>query len=51
VTRSIEGEYIATPTPTYSEDLEHELHATPVPTFIEEESPSPRESGVRTVER
>jgi hypothetical protein len=47
----VEGEYIATPTPTYSEDEGHELHATPVPTFIEEESPSPRESGVRTVER
>jgi ubiquinol-cytochrome c reductase cytochrome b subunit len=51
VTRSVEGEYIATPTPTYSEDADHELHATPVPTFIEDESPSPAESGVRTVER
>jgi ubiquinol-cytochrome c reductase cytochrome b subunit len=51
VTRSVEGEYIATPTPTYSEDEEHELHPTPVPTFIEEETPTPRESGVRTVER
>jgi ubiquinol-cytochrome c reductase cytochrome b subunit len=51
VTRSVEGEYIATPTPTYSEDGEHELHPTPVPTFIEEETPTVRESGVRTVER
>jgi ubiquinol-cytochrome c reductase cytochrome b subunit len=51
VTRSVEGEYIATPTPIYSEDEEHELHPTPVPTFIEEETPTPRESGVRTVER
>ena len=51
VSRSVEGEYIATPTPTYSEDVEHELEAIPVPTFIEEETERPRESGVRTVER
>jgi ubiquinol-cytochrome c reductase cytochrome b subunit len=51
VTRSVQGEYIATPTPLYPADQEHELAATPVPTFIEEEPVVTRESGVRTVER
>ena len=51
VSRSVEGEYIATPTPAYYADEEHELVATPIPTFIDEEPETPRESGVRTVER
>jgi ubiquinol-cytochrome c reductase cytochrome b subunit len=52
VTRSDEGEYIATATPTYSEDAHHDLAATPVPTFIEEETnETTSQSGVRTVER
>jgi ubiquinol-cytochrome c reductase cytochrome b subunit len=51
VSRTSEGEYVATPTPSYSEDVTEELHPTPVPTFIELEPPVPVESGVRTVDR
>jgi ubiquinol-cytochrome c reductase cytochrome b subunit len=51
VTRTAEGEYIATSTPAYGEDAGHELEATPVPTFIESVPEEPAESGVRTVER
>jgi ubiquinol-cytochrome c reductase cytochrome b subunit len=51
VSRSVEGEYTATPTPAYHADEEHELVAMPLPTFIDEEPETPRESGVRTVER
>ncbi|MGC2486749.1 MAG: cytochrome bc complex cytochrome b subunit [Acidimicrobiales bacterium] len=52
VTRSDEGEYIATATPTYGEDAHHDLEATPVPTFIEEDTEeTTSQSGVRTVER
>jgi hypothetical protein len=47
----VQGEYTATPTPAYYADEEHELVATPIPTFIDEEPETPRESGVRTVER
>ena len=52
VSRSDEGEYIATPTPTYSDDDEHDDAAIPVPTFIEDEiEETTSQSGVRTVER
>jgi hypothetical protein len=47
----VEGEYLATPTPSYSEDVMEELHPTPVPIFIEAEPDEPVESGVRTVDR
>ncbi|MCU1362686.1 MAG: cytochrome b/b6 domain protein [Acidimicrobiaceae bacterium] len=51
VSRTVEGEYLATPTPRYHEDLDHELRPKLVPTFIEEEPDEPAESGVRTVDR
>ncbi len=52
VSRSDEGEYIATPTPTYSDDVEHGHEAIPVPTFIDDETEEvASQSGVRTVER
>jgi len=51
VSRTSEGEYVATATPVYSEDAHHELEPTVVPTFIEEVPDEPVESGVRTVER
>jgi ubiquinol-cytochrome c reductase cytochrome b subunit len=51
VTRTDQGEYLATPTPAYDEDVHHELHPTPVPTYIELTPDVPVESGVRTVDR
>ncbi|HEY1825937.1 MAG TPA: cytochrome bc complex cytochrome b subunit [Acidimicrobiales bacterium] len=52
VTRSHEGEYLATATPVYSEDKEHHLLPTPVPTFIEDGTDEVADQGgVRTVER
>ncbi|MFY9782851.1 MAG: hypothetical protein WAK12_04885, partial [Acidimicrobiales bacterium] len=51
VTRTAEGEYLATPTPRYGDDVAHELKPERVPTFIEEETEEPAESGVRTVDR
>jgi ubiquinol-cytochrome c reductase cytochrome b subunit len=51
VSRTAEGEYVATPTPAYGEDVGHELEATPVPAYIEDEPEEPLESGVRTVDR
>jgi ubiquinol-cytochrome c reductase cytochrome b subunit len=51
VSRTHEGEYVATPTPRYSEDAGHELEATKIPTYIFEEPPAPTESGTRTVDR
>jgi ubiquinol-cytochrome c reductase cytochrome b subunit len=51
VTRTAEGEYIATPSPAYSEDGDHELDPTPIPTYIEPEPDEVPESGVRTVDR
>jgi ubiquinol-cytochrome c reductase cytochrome b subunit len=51
VSRTSEGEYIATPTPAYSEDVPHDLPPAPVPTFIEELPDEPADSGVRTVDR
>jgi len=55
VTRTAEGEYLATPAPVYVDDQvhEHEADAVPVPTFVaeaaEDEAQGP--SGVRRVER
>ena len=51
MTRTAEGEYIATPSPAYSEDGDHELDPTPVPTYIAPEPEEAPESGVRTVDR
>jgi ubiquinol-cytochrome c reductase cytochrome b subunit len=51
VTRTAEGEYVATPSPVYVDDLHHELAATEVPTFIEPRVEVPTEGGVRTVTR
>jgi ubiquinol-cytochrome c reductase cytochrome b subunit len=51
VTRTAEGEYIATESPAYSEDMHDGLAATPIPTFIEPKPKEPFESGVRTVDR
>jgi ubiquinol-cytochrome c reductase cytochrome b subunit len=51
VIRTAEGEYIAMPSPAYSEDGDHELDPTPVPTYIAPEPEESPESGVRTVDR
>jgi len=51
VSRTAEGEYLATPTPAYRDDLGHDLEATPVPTYIEVEPDEPDEGGVRIVDR
>ena len=50
VTRTSEGEYIATAAPVHEEFAHHEEVAVPVPTFIVEE-PASETDGVRTVER
>ena len=53
VTRTAEGEYIATPAPVYVDDLEHEHDPLPVPTFVAEEVEASDvvTSGVRRVAR
>jgi hypothetical protein len=51
VTRTAEGEYVATPAPVYVDDAHSELDATPVPDFIHEEPEQASESGVRRAER
>jgi ubiquinol-cytochrome c reductase cytochrome b subunit len=51
VSRTVEGEYLAAPTPAYRDDLGHDLEATVVPTFIEVEPDDPDKGGVRTVDR
>ena len=51
VTRTEEGEYIATPAPVYVDDVHSELAATPVPRFIVEEPEEQGGSGVRTADR
>jgi ubiquinol-cytochrome c reductase cytochrome b subunit len=53
VTRTAEGEYLATPAPVYVDDQHDELPPTQVPRFI---TPSPHEpdgndEGIRTIER
>ncbi len=51
VTRSADGEYVATPAPVYVDDLHSELEASQVPKFIVEEPDEQNESGVRTTDR
>ncbi|MGD0056127.1 MAG: ubiquinol-cytochrome c reductase cytochrome b subunit [Acidimicrobiales bacterium] len=52
VSRTSEGEYLATPTPVYVDDVQHELEPTEVPRFIGAESNEPEElSGTRVVDR
>ena len=52
VSRTAEGEYIATPAASRPGDGHHELDAEPVPSFIEfEVDDDPDETGVRRVSR
>jgi len=52
VSRTTEGEYVATPAPVYVDDMKDELHPMQVPTFITDPTPEePDDTGVRTVER
>jgi ubiquinol-cytochrome c reductase cytochrome b subunit len=51
VTRTAEGEYVATPAPVYVDDLHHGREATEVPQFISADTEEPGDSGVRVVER
>ena len=51
VARTSEGEYTATPSPRYVDDVPSHLEATPVPTYIHEESEESGDSGVRVVDR
>jgi ubiquinol-cytochrome c reductase cytochrome b subunit len=50
VTRTAQGEYVATPAPKYVDDQHQELDATPVPRFIVE-GDEPESSGVRVADR
>ena len=51
VTRTAEGEYVATPSPVYVDDRSEELEPTEVPTFITPSETTSVDRGVRTVER
>ncbi|MDE3007530.1 MAG: ubiquinol-cytochrome c reductase cytochrome b subunit [Acidobacteriota bacterium] len=51
VTRTSDGEYQATPSPAYVDDVSHELEPTPVPAFITPSEVASDERGVRTVDR
>jgi len=52
VTRTHEGEYVATPTPVYVDDVHHDLEPAEVPRFIAPEARESEEaSGTRVVER
>jgi hypothetical protein len=51
VARSAEGEYTATRSPRYVDDVPSHLAATVVPTYIHEESDESGDSGVRVVDR
>jgi ubiquinol-cytochrome c reductase cytochrome b subunit len=51
VTRTPEGEYLATAAPTYVDDDHHELEALTVPTFVQEPEVVAAEEGVRRVPR
>ena len=51
VSRTEEGEYVATPSPVYVDDRHDELDAEQVPTFIVDEAPESAETGVRVVDR
>jgi ubiquinol-cytochrome c reductase cytochrome b subunit len=51
VARSAEGEYTATPSPRYVDDVPSHLEATPVPDYIHEANEETGDSGVRVVDR
>lgn len=51
VSRTDQGEYLATPSPVYPDDRRDKLEPIPVPDFISAPAPDAVESGVRTVER
>jgi ubiquinol-cytochrome c reductase cytochrome b subunit len=51
VSRTAEGEYVATPAPVYVDDQHDELAPTEVPTFITAPPPESDDDGVRTIER
>jgi ubiquinol-cytochrome c reductase cytochrome b subunit len=51
VTRTTDGQYLATPSPQYIDDMHSHLDATEVPTFIHEEPEESGDSGVRVVDR
>ena len=54
VTRTAEGEYVATPAPVYVDDAHHELDALVVPTFViegDETHTADAATGVRRAER
>jgi ubiquinol-cytochrome c reductase cytochrome b subunit len=52
VTRTVEGEYVATPAPVYVDDEHDELEAMPVPVFVHEpEDVVAAEGGVRRIAR
>ena len=51
VTRTDEGEYLATPAPVYVDDRHDELEPLEIPTFLAPEEPEVSDSGVRIVER
>lgn len=51
VTRTEQGEYVATSAPVYVDDERHDLTPTEVPTFITPAEAAVDESGVRIIER
>jgi ubiquinol-cytochrome c reductase cytochrome b subunit len=51
VTRTAEGEYVATPAPAYPDDAAHELEPVELPDVIIAPEPEGEGAGVRTVER
>ena len=51
VTRTVDGEYVATAAPVYVDDANHHLEAEPIPTFVTEPSAVADGSGIRRAER
>ena len=51
VSRTTEGQYVATPSPAYVDDVPQHLEPTEVPQFITVDADQSGESGVRVVER
>ena len=51
VSRTAEGEYVATPAPVYVDDRHDELAPTEVPKFITAPPPESDDDGVRTIDR
>ncbi len=51
VTRTAQGEYVATAAPAYVDDVHAELEASEVPTFIVDETDEQGSAGTRTVDR